>query len=64
MQALTHLFGSTDGYRTLARAPGVSDAEDAALAALGLADAAPEGDTGGRPLGAVLDTPNGPVTLR
>lgn len=35
MQALTHLFGSTDGYRTLARAPGVSDAEDAALAALG-----------------------------
>ena len=35
MQALTHLFGSTDGYRTLARAAGVSDAEDAALAALG-----------------------------
>ncbi|MFM7808660.1 MAG: hypothetical protein ACKPEA_12175, partial [Planctomycetota bacterium] len=33
--ALTHFFGSTDGYRTLARAPGVSDAEDAALASLG-----------------------------
>jgi hypothetical protein len=35
MLARTHLFGSTDGYRTLARANGVSDAEDAALAALG-----------------------------
>ena len=34
-RALTHFFGSTDGYRTLARAPGVSDAEDAALASLG-----------------------------
>ena len=35
MRALTHLFGSVDGYRTMARAPGVTDAEDAALAALG-----------------------------
>ena len=34
-RALTHFFGSTDGYRTLARAPGVTDAEDAALASLG-----------------------------
>lgn len=33
--AQTHLFGSTDGYRTLARSPGVTDAEDVALAALG-----------------------------
>lgn len=35
MLARTHLFGSTDGYRTLARSQGVTDAEDAALAALG-----------------------------
>lgn len=34
-QALTHFFGSIDGYRTLARAEGVTDLEDAALAALG-----------------------------
>jgi hypothetical protein len=33
--AQTHLFGSTDGYRTLARSPDVTDADDAALAALG-----------------------------
>jgi hypothetical protein len=31
----THLFGSVDGYRTLARTEGVSDAEDAALSAMG-----------------------------
>ena len=36
---------------------------EAALAALGLADAAPEGPTGDGPLRAVLDTPNGPVVL-
>lgn len=35
MQALTHLFGSVDGYRTLARCAGVADAEDSALAAMG-----------------------------
>lgn len=35
IRALTHFFGSTDGYRTLARAAGVTDAEDAALASLG-----------------------------
>jgi hypothetical protein len=35
MRALTHLFGSVDGYRTLARSPGITDSEDAALAALG-----------------------------
>jgi len=35
MRALTHLFGSVDGYRTLARSPGIGDAEDAALAAMG-----------------------------
>lgn len=35
MRALTHLFGSVDGYRTLARSPGLGEAEDAALAAMG-----------------------------
>lgn len=35
IEALTHLFGSVDGYRTLARSPGLTDAEEAALAALG-----------------------------
>lgn len=35
MRALTHLFGSVDGYRTMARTPGVNDAEDSALATLG-----------------------------
>jgi hypothetical protein len=35
IRAETHLFGSVDGYRTLARAAGVSDAEDAALSAMG-----------------------------
>jgi|GEM_PF-3279144 len=35
MQVLTHLFGSTDGYKSLAHAVGVTDIEDAALAALG-----------------------------
>ena len=35
IRARTHLFGSIDGYRTLARSPDIGDADDAALAALG-----------------------------
>ncbi|MFT4792540.1 MAG: hypothetical protein ACJAVR_001829 [Paracoccaceae bacterium] len=35
----------------------------AALEALGLSAIAPEGDTGGPPLCATLNTPNGPITL-
>lgn len=35
MRALTHLFGSTDGYRTLARSPGIQEEDEAVLAALG-----------------------------
>jgi hypothetical protein len=35
IRARTHLFGSIDGYRTLARSPEICDADDAALAALG-----------------------------
>ncbi len=35
MQVLTHLFGSVDGYRTLAKSEGVTEAEDAALGSLG-----------------------------
>jgi hypothetical protein len=35
IRARTHLFGSIDGYRTLARSPDICDADDAALAALG-----------------------------
>jgi hypothetical protein len=35
MRAWTHLFGSTDGYRTLARSPALSDVEDSALSSLG-----------------------------
>ena len=38
-------------------------AAGAALGALGLAEAVPEGETGGRPLRAVLDTPAGRVVL-
>lgn len=44
--AQTHLFGSTDGYRTLARSSEVSDADDAALAALGFGSPRTEDEFG------------------